>query len=269
MPPAVLHRLRCRASTFLLFGITGSNPLKAGTPGFRNILGAAFHALEPHNKARGQFFTPYATCRVMALTLVGSKEEIGGTIVRRGFLIAHEPAVSSGAMIVALADALRDAGFNYQRSLHVTAVDIDRRGAHMGYIQISLPHIPATLLVGDSLAMRFHEEWHTPGHVMGSWNAKLRRAEQKGKDAALRLRPQRPDVIVRNRQNQSYRHLMLKGLISSGFSTCTLVRRRLCQAFARWISILPLACPGLLSKRHGTGARGAPAPNPSERPARP
>ncbi len=134
MPPAVLHRLRCRASTFLLFGITGSNPLKAGTPGFRNILGAAFHGLEPHNKARGQFFTPYATCRVMALTLVGSKEEIGGTIVRRGFMIAHEPAVSSGAMIVALADALRDAGFNYQRSLHVTAVDIDRRGAHMGYI---------------------------------------------------------------------------------------------------------------------------------------
>ena len=150
----------------------------------QDILGATFHALELHNKARGQFFTPYPVCRMMALMLAGGKEEIGSTIERRGFVIAQEPAVGSGAMIVALAEAIRDAGFNYQQFLHVTAVDIDRRAVHMAYIQFSLLHIPATLLVGDSLAMRFHEEWHTLAHVMGSWNAKLRRAEQEGKTAA-------------------------------------------------------------------------------------
>ncbi|MBM7045467.1 hypothetical protein [Rhizobium lusitanum] len=67
-----------------------------------------------------------------------------------------------------------------QTSQPAIAVDIDRRAVHMAYIQFSLLHIPATVLVGDSLAMRFHEEWHTPAHVMGGWNAKLRRAEQKG-----------------------------------------------------------------------------------------
>ncbi len=150
----------------------------------QDILGATFHALELHNKARGQFFTPYPICRMMALMLAGSKEEIGKIIEKRGFMVAQEPSVGSGAMIVALAEAIRDAGFNYQQILHVTAVDIDRRAVHMAYIQFSLLHIPAVVLVGDSLAMRFHEEWYTLAHVMGGWNAKLRRADGEGKGTA-------------------------------------------------------------------------------------
>ncbi|MBD9524666.1 SAM-dependent DNA methyltransferase [Ensifer sp. ENS02] len=140
----------------------------------QDILGATFHALELHNKARGQFFTPYPLCRMMAMMLAGSSEEIGKTIEKRGFMIAQEPAVGSGAMIVALAEAIRDAGFNYQNTLHVTAVDIDRRAVHMAYIQFTLLHIPAIVLVGDSLAMRFHDEWRTLAHIMGGWNVKLR-----------------------------------------------------------------------------------------------
>jgi hypothetical protein len=150
----------------------------------QDILGATFHALELHNKARGQFFTPYPICRMMALMLAGSKEEISKIIEKRGFMVAQEPAVGSGAMIVALAEAIRDAGFNYQHLLHVTAVDIDRRAVHMAYIQFSLMHIPAIVLVGDSLAMKFHEEWRTLAHVMGGWNAKLRSAERQGKVTA-------------------------------------------------------------------------------------
>jgi len=146
----------------------------------QDILGATFHALELHNKARGQFFTPYPICRMMALMLTGSKEEIGKIIEKRGFMVAQEPAVGSGAMIVALAEAIRDAGFNYQQLLHVTAVDIDRRAVHMAYIQLSLLHIPAIVLVGDSLAMKFHEEWRTLAHVIGGWKAKLRSAEREG-----------------------------------------------------------------------------------------
>ena len=99
-------------------------------------------------------------------------------------------------MIVALAEAMKDAGFNYQQRLHVTAVDIDRRAVHMAYIQFSLLHIPATVLVGDSLAMRFHEEWHTLAHVMGGWNAKLRRAEREGKGSAPMPRAEVPGIDI-------------------------------------------------------------------------
>ncbi|MBP1848323.1 hypothetical protein J2046_006614 [Rhizobium petrolearium] len=145
-----------------------------------DILGATFHALELHNKARGQFFTPYPICQMMARMVAGSPEDMRKSIERRGFLIAHEPAVGSGAMIIALAEAVLDAGFNYQQLLHVTAVDIDPRAVHMAYIQFSLLHIPATVIIGDTLAMRFCEDWHTMAHVMGGWSSRLAAALQDG-----------------------------------------------------------------------------------------
>lgn len=144
----------------------------------QDILGMTFHALELHNKARGQFFTPYPICQLMARIIAGGAEDMQQAIAKRGFMLAQEPAVGSGAMIIALAEAILEAGFNYQQLLHVTAVDIDPRAVHMAYIQFSLLHIPATVIVGDSLAMRFREEWHTMAHVMGGWSAKLRRTSE-------------------------------------------------------------------------------------------
>ena len=52
-------------------------------------------------------------------------------------------------MVIALAEAMRAEGINYQRQLHVTAIDIDPRVVHMAYIQFSLLHVPAEVVVGD------------------------------------------------------------------------------------------------------------------------
>lgn len=232
----------------------------------QDILGATFHALELHNKARGQFFAPYPICRMMALMLTGSKEEIGKIIEKRGFMVAQEPAVGSGAMIVALAEAIRDAGFNYQQILHVTAVDIDRRAVHMAYIQFSLLHIPATVLVGDSLAMRFHEEWSTLAHVMGGWNAKLRRGEQEGKGTAPMVSPQHPEMTLRKPLNRApprrvNRPLVSKKPANSGCSSVPSECEGQYPAFVLSMSIQPLSCPLPLSRRCGTGTRGAPGPH--------
>lgn len=146
-----------------------------------DVLGATFHALELHNKAHGQFFTPYPVCQLMARIVAGSPDDMKKLIAQRGFMLAQEPAAGSGAMIIALAEAILDAGINYQQCLHVTAVDIDPRAVHMAYIQLSLLHIPATVIVGDSLAMRFSDQWHTLAHVMGGWFTKLRRAGKEAK----------------------------------------------------------------------------------------
>lgn len=150
----------------------------------QDILGMTFHALELHNKAKGQFFTPYPICQLMARITAGSAEDMQKVIAERGFMLAQEPAVGSGAMIIALTEAILEAGFNYQQLLHVTAADIDPRAVHMAYIQFSLLHIPATVIVGDSLAMRFREEWHTMAHVMGGWSAKLRHTRENGGEGA-------------------------------------------------------------------------------------
>ena len=139
-----------------------------------DVLGRLFHALELHNKYIGQFFTPDTVCQMMAAMTVGDGADIRERIARRGFVTAMEPAVGSGAMVIALAKAMKDAGINYQQHLHVTAVDKDSKCAHMAYVQFSLLHIPAVIIHGDSLALKEYDHWYTPAHVLGGWTERLR-----------------------------------------------------------------------------------------------
>ena len=67
------------------------------------------------------------------------------------YIRAHEPCVGSGAMVIALTQALREEGINYQHKLHVTAIDIDTVAVSMAYVQCTLLHIPALICHGDTL----------------------------------------------------------------------------------------------------------------------
>lgn len=138
-----------------------------------DILGALFHDLELHNKARGQYFTPYPICKFMAGTTLGEEEVLRSHIEAHGFLTACEPACGSGAMVIALADTMLERNINYQSHLHATAIDVDPRAIHMAYCQLTLLHIPARLVVGNSLSGEVRENWFTPAHIIGSWNARL------------------------------------------------------------------------------------------------
>lgn len=138
-----------------------------------DVLGAVFSGLEIHNKYRGQFFTPYPVCQLMANVTAGDRASLDALISQKGFVTAVEPACGAGAMIIALTEAMRDAGITYQKHLHVTAIDIDPRAVHMAYIQFSLLHVPACVILGDSLARTTREHWFTPAHVLGGWSHKL------------------------------------------------------------------------------------------------
>ncbi|QTH24718.1 MULTISPECIES: N-6 DNA methylase [Sphingomonadaceae] len=147
-----------------------------------DVLGRVFGELGLANAARGQFFTPYSVCRMMAaMTADSCPEDI---IAKKGFLTLCEPACGAGAMVIATCETLREAGVNYQRHLHVTAIDIDPRAVHMAYIQFALLHVPAIVIIGDSLAGTTRELWYTPAHILGGWNAKLAaRARWQAADA--------------------------------------------------------------------------------------
>ncbi|MBX5253351.1 class I SAM-dependent methyltransferase [Rhizobium sp. NLR4b] len=163
--------------------------------GPQDILGSAFHELELHNTARGQFFTPYALCQMMAVMQIGDHTKT--EIEQRGYITAHEPAVGAGATIIALAEALKNAGINYQQHLHVVAVDIDPRAVHMAYIQFSLMHIPAQVIVGDTLRLEFHEDWFTPAHIMGYWSGRLA-ADRRPQEISIEIakpEPPPPELI--------------------------------------------------------------------------
>ena len=138
-----------------------------------DVLGSIFTQLEIHNKNRGQFFTPYPVCQMMAQVTLGNADDARALIAEKGFVSAMEPACGAGAMVIALAQAMLAADINYQRHLHVTAVDIDQRAVHMAYIQFSLLHIPAHVMAGNSLSNEVREHWFTPAHILGGWGAKL------------------------------------------------------------------------------------------------
>lgn len=162
-----------------------------------DVLGAVYAELELGSKDKGQYFTPYSVCQFMAGVTLVSRESTEEIIERNGFARAMEPACGSGAMVIALAEAMRSEGINYQRHLHVTAVDIDPRAVHMAYIQFSLLHIPAVVVHGNSLSTELHDSWFTPAHTLGGWSAKLaRRGAEEAAHALLEAPPRAPAPIT-------------------------------------------------------------------------
>jgi hypothetical protein len=128
------------------------------------------------NDRTGQFFTPYHLSRMMAMMTVGVDHE---AIRRDGFIRACEPAVGAGGMVIAVAESMQEAGLNYQETLHFTCVDIDPVCVHMAYLQLSLLHIPALVVHGNSLSMEVWGMWYTPAHILGGWKWKLRAREAR------------------------------------------------------------------------------------------
>lgn len=137
--------------------------------GFDDVLGGLYMELELGNARSGQFFTPYNVSQMMASMMVGDPPEMPP----HGFIDAIEPACGAGGMVVAMADALRQAGVDHQRCLHVTCIDIDLRCVHMTYLQTSLLHIPAIVVHGNSLSGEVWDRWYTPAHVLGGWRDRL------------------------------------------------------------------------------------------------
>src|SRR5262245_13325218 len=135
-----------------------------------DVLGVLYHRLELHNEQSGQFFTPYPLCQTMAKMLVHDAKRL---VAEQEFIRAHEPCVGSGAMVMALAQELREMGINYQQCLHVTAIDVDILAVHMAYVQLTLLHTPAVILHGDTLRLKTYSVWRTFAHVMGFWDVKL------------------------------------------------------------------------------------------------
>lgn len=137
-----------------------------------DFLGEVFSALELANHWRGQFFTPMALARMCAE--ITAPEATDPIFVDRGFIRVIEPCAGAGGMILALAAALRKNGINFQRAMHVTAIDIDRTAAFMCYVQCALWHIPALVCIGDALRPDAeYDVWPTPAHMLGMWDVRL------------------------------------------------------------------------------------------------
>ena len=134
---------------------------------FVDILGSLFHALELHNKYKGQFFTPQHICTMMGKMLIGNNDK---TIEEKGYIPVLEPCCGSGAMVLGFTQAMRDCGYNHSQQMFVTGIDIDLKCVFMCYLQLSLYGIPAVVIHGNSLTVEEWSHWYTPAYILDGWS---------------------------------------------------------------------------------------------------
>lgn len=106
-------------------------------------------------------------------------ENVDILIKEKGFITVYEPATGGGSTIIGLALALKDKGYNYQKDMMVTAVDLDIKAVHMCYIQLSLLGIPAVVIHGNTLSIETFEEWKTPFYILHGWQFKKQKEPTK------------------------------------------------------------------------------------------
>lgn len=133
-----------------------------------DVLGELFMDLELNSKNKGQFFTPFS------LALAMTKMIYDPTLYeKQAFVSFSDPACGAGSLPLAMAACLIDDKKNPADVIFMQCVDIDRTVALMCYIQLSLWHIPAQVVVGDTLQMTSNEQWFTPAYYLNDWHSKL------------------------------------------------------------------------------------------------
>lgn len=134
-----------------------------------DALGKLFMDLELGNKHRGQFFTPDSVSQLMSGLQMA---DMGEKIKQQGYIAVSEPACGAGGMIMGIVKNMIEGGFNPSQHLFVEAWDVDKTAADMCLIQLSLWHVPAQVVVGDTLRLEVREIMHTPSYHMGAWNVR-------------------------------------------------------------------------------------------------
>lgn len=115
----------------------------------QDFLGELFMNLGLGNQHKGQFFTPYMVCRVMAQ--ITGTDDLKARIERQGWVSIGDCCCGAGALLVAFANECTRQKINYQTSVLFMAQDIDRTAGLMCYLQLSLLGCPGYVVIGNSL----------------------------------------------------------------------------------------------------------------------
>lgn len=113
----------------------------------QDFLGEMFMALELGSHWKGQFFTPYSICQLMAAMTIQDREP---EIQERGWSAVNDPCCGAGALLIAARNDMVKRGLGPRQVLYV-AQDIDRTAALMCYLQLSLLGCAGYVVVGDTL----------------------------------------------------------------------------------------------------------------------
>lgn len=146
----------------------------------QDVLGELFMLLGLSNEWKGQFFTPYNVCQMMAMMTCGPS--LKDALEEKRWFSVNDPACGAGATLIAMANECRRQGINYQTSVLFVAQDIDFLASCMCYIQLSLLGCAGYVVVDDSiihpaqcydaealLPANHQDVWITPMYYRDVW----------------------------------------------------------------------------------------------------
>ena len=137
----------------------------------QDFLGQLYMNLGFGNAKKGQFFTPYSVSKMMSEI---NFADIDLKMKNKDFITLSEPCCGSGGIIIAFAETMKNKGYNYQHQLYVEATDIDDMCFKMTYIQLALLGIPAKVIRGDTISLRYYEVLYTPFYFLSNFEYKLK-----------------------------------------------------------------------------------------------
>lgn len=150
----------------------------------QDFLGELFMALGLSDSWKGQFFTPYCVCRMMAAMTLG--EDLEQKAKEHGWVGVNDPACGAGALLLAFANECHRRHFNDQAHVLYVAQDIDYLAGCMCYIQLSLMGCPGYVVVGDSICrpstsidrrglipVDEGNVWYTPMYFSDIWQGRI------------------------------------------------------------------------------------------------
>lgn len=172
----------------------------------QDFLGELFMSLDLANEWKGQFFTPYNVCRMMAAMTFGN--DLKDKIEQTGWVAVSDPACGAGALLIAFANECHrpPCDVNYQTSVLFVAQDIDFLAGCMCYIQLSLMGCPGYVVIDDSLlrpSTSYDDRglipkdgsnvWYTPMYFRDIWHYRRIWTQM---DLLLRLPTEAPDAAA-------------------------------------------------------------------------
>jgi type I restriction-modification system DNA methylase subunit len=145
----------------------------------QDFLGDIYSSLDLTNRAKGQFFTPYNICRLMAAPVMGN---VSPEIMEKGYITINDPCCEAGAILISAANEARKQlakeNLNFQNHILISAQDVDETVAMMCYIQLSLLGVAGYVKVGNSLTEPMSSDdsledyWFTPMYFSDVWSTR-------------------------------------------------------------------------------------------------
>lgn len=114
----------------------------------QDFLGKMYMNLNLGNHWKGQFFTPYSICKMMAEMTCG---DLDRQIEEKGYISICDPTCGAGATLIAAANDMKRSKYNFQNHVLFVGQDIDRVTGMMCYIQLSLLGCAGYICIGNTL----------------------------------------------------------------------------------------------------------------------